>query len=470
MPGLARYTSFTSWRTMQSMVEADFRPASERDTHRLEQLRELAAHAWSETLAYRELLDREGIHPDDIRSLEDFARIPVTTKSDLRQDFPERHLARGYRHAWLRYSNTSGTTGRPLVLIQDLDDICAKYAATLWSRRVGGVDPLGAQVRVTPNECQPCQEGSSAAARFFVLLERRILNPIFHRRQMLPPFWQQSAERGRVDPDSYLDRFETLAPDILVLYPLYALALARHLRRTGRRPPELPGIIDFSGGVCTSRMRQFIHDAFGRRTTQCCGGCEFARYGASCEQDPDRLHLAESHCYVEVVDPDGAICKPGQLGNLIVTSLHSRAMPTLRLEPGDVGRVITEPCSCGRSSRRLQHEGRIQALLRNSKDRWVTGREVWDRLLFVDGIDLFQLQQQSPADYLLLLQRSADIALDRTALDDALGELLGAKARVELREVDAIAPEASGKLQLVKSCTFEDFRVASARRDSVPTN
>jgi phenylacetate-coenzyme A ligase PaaK-like adenylate-forming protein len=217
-------------------------------------------------------------------------------------------------------------------------------------------------------------------------------------------------------------------------------------------------------------MRAQIEAAFGRRSVQCCGGCEFARYGAACPEDPDHLHLAETHCHLEVLRADGAPCAPGELGNVIVTSLHSRALPVLRLEPGDVGRLIEEPCACGRTSRRLQHEGRVQAMLRGVDGRWIGEREVWDALLALEGVALFQLRQVDAAEFDLDLLSAPHLALDEGEVRDRLAGLLGAHVRVRVRHVAGIAPESSGKLQLVKSRCFEDFRIASARREGVPVN
>ena len=478
-PASAAITPFDAWARAQRAAARDFLPLADQERQRFAALRDLLAFAGRETRHYAQVLAQVGIDPASIATAEDWARLPTTTKADLRRDFPDRQLARSHGGGRLRFSNTSGTTGQPLVLAQDLADINAKYASTMRSRLVAGVRPLGSQTRLTPNECQPCdprdglgaqagcRAGSGCAHRFFVLLERRVLNPLVHRRTMLEPF---RFGPSPVDHDGILDRIEASAPDILLIYPLFALALAKHLLRSGRRPPRLPGIIDFSGGLCTPGMRRLIGRAFQRRTSQCCGGCEFARYAGSCPQDPDRMHLAEGHCYVEAVRPDGSLCDDDELGTLLVTSLHSRAMPVLRLEAGDVGRITTQACTCGRHSRRLQHEGRIQALLRNADGRWVSARDVWDALLTVSGVELFQLWQRSPAEYDLRLLPEPGRAPDLGALDEALAQLLGAGAKVRQRQVAHIEPEGSGKLQLVKSTSFEDFRVASARRDVVPVN
>jgi len=487
LPASSKLTPFKSWTFMQQMCALDYEPMERQRLERMSLIRDLLIHAYRETDLYRTKLDERGIEPIQVAYPNVFVQVPITTKSDLRDQFPSRQLARSHRQGWLRYSNTSGTTGHPLMLIQDVDDISQKYASILRSRQILSVDPMGSQVRITPNECQPSSPAGSRAqwtdsigsngnskgrrASFFSFLERQVINPWFHRRHMMAPFWEGNHSTLSVDYDSILDQLDRIRPEILTLYPLYGLLLARHLERTGRTPPQIGGIVEFSGGVSTPRMHEYIGRYFRARTAQSCGGCEFARYGSSCLSDPNRMHLAEGYCYVEAIRPDGTLCSPGELGNIIATSLHSWAMPVIRLEPGDVGRMIEDRCECGRRSRRLEHGGRLQSLIFNGDGRWVTGAEIWDRLMFVPGVSLFQLHQKSRHQYDLLLMLENGSTLDETALSDELRHLLGEDAKVNQQIVSHLVTEASGKLQLVKSNTFEQFRAgASSQRPSVPIN
>lgn len=485
MPAAARLTPLKTWDHVERMCEDEWRPLDAQRASQLAAVREALAHAYTETDLTRDALDRAGIRPDDVRDFDALARVPITSKADLRAGFPDRQLARSQSRGWLRFSNTSGTTGKPLVLAQDTRDIAWKYASILRSRRLAEVDPMGRQARITPNECQPClPDGERAGALVplsrdagaavrraaaFSLLEQRIVNPLLHRRDMLPPFWPGAGLTTPVDFAFYVARLRDDAPDVLTLYPLYAWLIARWLRRTGTTPPHA-GVIDFSGGLTTPSMRAQIESSFACRTAQGCGGCEFARYGASCTSDRDRLHLAESFCCVETVRSDDTPCAPGELGNVIVTSLHARAMPMIRLEPGDVGRIFEERCACGRASRRLEHHGRVQSVLRNAEGRFVTDRECQEAFLRVPGVALFQLRQASETRYRLDVVEEDGARLDEDALVEAQRTLLGARAEVERTRVAQLATEASGKLQLVKSSTYAEFRPASARAREVPIN
>ena len=108
--------------------------------------------------------------------------------------------------------------------------------------------------------------------------------------------------------------------------------------------------------------------------------------------------------------------------------------------------------------------------MRTADGRWVSAREVWEALLFVKGVELFQLIQRDEKNYDLRILPKPGVRLDTDQLGSALEGLLGKKAKVQQTTVDRIDPEASGKLQLVKSATFEEFRPQSAREKRVPIN
>ena len=480
MPAAAAFTPFKSWAFMKEMCAGEFESLQRQRMWRMNRIRELLVHAYRETELYRVAMDSAGLDPVEVSYPRTFARVPITSKAALREGFPDRQLARSHRGRGLRSWTTSGTTGQPLRLFQDARDISYRYASILRSRVVAEVDPMASLVRIAPNECMPYVPGGpgprglsgsaseqneprSTRTALLGFVGQHVVNPLVHRRQVLPPFWSGPDDTSAVDYDAYLEQIRRYSPEVLGLHPLYAVLLCKHIRRTGVAPPPIGRLVDLSGGVCTPKMSAFIAETFGVRTAQSCGGCEFSRFGSSCPDDPDRMHLAESYAYVEAIRPDGEICAPGELGNLIVTSLHSWAMPVIRLEPGDVGRIIEAPCRCGRRSRRLQHGGRTQGLIHNVDGRWVTTADVWDALILVPGMELFQLQQHREDLYDLQVVAEPGAEPDAAALSTALETLLGTGARVRQKRVDAIRPENSGKLLLVKSNTYEAFRPASVR-------
>ncbi len=480
MPATSVLTPHKAWRYYRRYVRGDYDDPAERERRVLEKLQAIVAHAYEQTDLYREKMDAAGVKPEDIRSFEDFRRIPVTTKHEFRRHFPEGAIAKNYRGKRLRWSNTSGTTGKPFLLVQDIDDINYKYAARLRARAMEGSYVGDRTVRTTPNECQPCLEsgnvtdkslwqyfksqaiqGGRRTPEYFVFIENKLVNPFIHRRLKLPPITNEPGDMGDSTFEYYLTEIERYKPKLWVVYPLYAYLIAKYIERTGRSVPDI-GIIDLSGGVASEKMRRKISEVFAAPCYESYGGCEFGRYANECEARPARMHIAEDHVYVEIVRPDGAPAQDGELGNQIVTSLTNYAMPTLRLEQGDTVVPHGRECACGRTSRLIDVRGRMQTLLVLPDGRALAEKDMLDALLDYPGLDWFQLIQHAPEEFeLLVVPDPGAPTCEPGGLVEILKGVIGPEIRVDVRTVDYIAQEPSSKYMHVKSCTFNQFRCAA---------
>jgi len=480
MPAAAALTPHRAWRYFQEYERADRDEPAAREARVLCRLQELIAHAYDRVLLYRDKMQGAGIEPTDIRSLDDLRRIPVTTRHELREAFPHRAIARGHEDHSLRYSNTSGTTGRPLMLVQDVEDINHKYAVRLRARAMYGSRLGERTLRTTPNECQPClahgdelrggwlgnlgallARSGVLAPEHFVVLEQKIVKPLFHRRRKLDPLGPD--ELGPARFEQILAELERYGPALWVTYPLYAYLMARHVRRSGRRVPRV-GAIDLSGGVASSVMRETISEVFGAPCYEGYGACELGRYAGECEIRPGLVHVVEDHCVNEVLRPDGEPAAEGELGNHIVTGLTSFAMPIIRLEQGDVVVDHGRGCACGRTTRCIDVRGRIQTLVRMPGGRVAAEKDLLDALLPAPGVEIFQLLQREEARFELHAVPEPGAAPDARDLIKRVRGVLGADAEVEVRTVDQIAQEGSGKYMHVKSRSYDRFRCVSSEQ------
>ena len=150
---------------------------------------------------------------------------------------------------------------------------------------------------------------------------------------------------------------------------------------------------------------------------------------------------------------------PGELGNIIATSLTNYAMPLLRFEHGDVGWYTDEPCSCGRTSRRIDVEGRLQALILRPGGRVIPTRDFMERLLPGKGVLLFKVIEHDEKNFELVYRPDPEQAADEDALRASLEELIGPPCEVAVTRVDVLDPAPSGKFRLVKSRSFASHRV-----------
>ena len=463
MPASAMLTPHKAWRYYQAYLAADYHDPGLRRARIWDRLQEMLHHAYSEVPHFRQRLDLAGMAPAQIRTWDDFRQIPVMTKHDLRRAFPDRAIAANHRQGRLRYSNTSGSTGRRLVLAQDIRDVNHRYATRLRARALEGSFVGDRTVRLTPNECQPCSRTGDEVHEHYSILERRIINPLIQRRLMLPPVGPEPGQLGPRLFDRYLRQIRRYRPRLTYTYPLYAYLLARHLRRTGQTPPPV-GIIDLAGGVLSPKMRAVIGDTFEAPCFEGYGGGELGRYANSCASSGHRLHVAEDFTLVELIRPDGEVANHGELANLVVTSLTNHAMPVIRLEQADVAIPHGTRCDCGRTAPQVEVMGRMQALIVTPDGEAVPEKLVIDALIDFPGLEWFQLLQRGAGSFRLMVipDPAATTRLDRGALADLARSTIGveADAAMEVEVVDHIDQETSGKYMHVKSSTYDRFRCA----------
>ena len=294
--------------------------------------------AYSSVPFYRSLWQKHGLHPQDIKTLEDVQRLPFTTKSDFEDAYPyglfavplERGMriltstgrpssptvvgfTRGDLNTWAELAARAGTAGG--ARSHDVAQITFGYGlptgALGWQ---AGLERLGATVI-------PASTGAS-------------------RRQL------------RVMRDYHTT--------VLVGSPFYALRLAEVARETGADLSELDLRIALMGGERWSEDVRFeIERRLGVEARDTYGVSEVMAPGLSFECPArDGLHVSEDHFLVEVVDPvSGHLVPEGVEGELVFTSLSKEAVPVVRYRTGDLAALTTQRCACGRT---LARHTRVQ--------------------------------------------------------------------------------------------------------------
>jgi phenylacetate-CoA ligase len=201
-----------------------------------------------------------------------------------------------------------------------------------------------------------------------------------------------------------------LGSEVLVSTPSYALVIAQGLADAGIEPGELPLRLGLFGGEPWSEsLRVQIERALPIAALNFYGLSEMCGPGvaAECLVARHGLHVQEDHFLLEVIEPSGGRpVAPGDEGELVFTTLTKEALPLIRYRTGDIGRVIEDPCECGRTSVRLTG---------------LRGRQ--DDMLVVRGVNLFPSQVEFlllsvegvGADYRLIVERPGP--LDELSLE-----------------------------------------------------
>ncbi len=354
----------------------------------LERLESTLNRAYGNVPFYRRKFDAMGISPEDIGSLADLARLPFTTKDDLRANYPYGLFAVPLREV-VRIHASSGTTGMSTVVGYSRNDI------RTWSNLVARVITAGG---VTKDDVVQISFGYGMFTGGFGLHygAERV------GASVIPASSGNTARQIKIMQDS-----KTTA---LVGTPSYALLLAEAIREAGIPRSALSlkyGL--FGAEPWSERMRREIQDALGITATDNYGLSEVIGPGVAGEcLEQTGMHLAEDHFLVEVIDPGTLSPVPeGQVGELVITTLTKEAFPMIRYRTRDLTSLMPGDCPCGRTGRRMTR---------------VTGRT--DDMLIIKGVNVFPSQIESVLFEIEGTEPHYQIVIDRKGAMDEVTVLV----------------------------------------------
>ena len=328
------------------------------DLRRLQigRLQATLARVYEQMPFYRRRLDACGLKPGDVRGVEGLARLPFLTKDDLREHFPYGLFAVPMREV-VRVHASSGTTGRPTVVGYTRKDL------ETWAEVMGRVVTAAG---VTADDIAQISFGYGFFTGAFGLhyaLERVGATVL--------PVSGGNTERQ-------VEIMRSFGSTALVCTPSYALRIAEVAGQMGVSLSDLRLRVGLFGAEPWSEnMRRELEARLGIIATDNYGLSEVIGPGIAGEcLERDGLHINEDHFLVEVVDPEtGQHVAPGEMGELVFTSLTKEAFPVIRYRTRDISRVTTEPCPCGRTTARMTR---------------VFGRT--DDMLIIRGVNVFPSQ------------------------------------------------------------------------------
>jgi phenylacetate-CoA ligase len=309
-----------------------------------ERLRSLA-YAAERAPHYREAFAAADLRPERIRDEEGWARVPFTTKEDLRRAYPFRMLAVPPMELAM-ILESSGTSGEPTasyLSAADLEDCYLRVLRSAIGLRRGD------RVLVKTPYCMLStahqMQGAAALAGACVLPADNRTEMMTYRRLV------------RIIRD--------YRPTVLYCLPIELLRVARKAAALGISPPvDLPWVRGclVNGEMLSEGKRRFLSDLIGARVYQDYGSTETTSLAAECEEG--RLHLNEDRFFFEVRLPAAAACAAQGRGELVVTSLRREAMPLVRYAIGDHVEVSPSSCPCGSRAREVTVWGRMDDEIR----------------------------------------------------------------------------------------------------------
>ncbi|TWT33771.1 Phenylacetate-coenzyme A ligase [Posidoniimonas corsicana] len=281
-----------------------------------------------------------------------------------------------------------------------------------------------------------------------------------YNRKTYPPFGAGGSHPGTARLDYYIDRLQRDRPFLLKGLTTYLYQIAQRVLERGRIDLEIPVIKPLGSGA-TPHMRETLETAFGGRFWDDYGSAELGSVAFSCG-DSDGMHVLEDLFIVEVLDSQGAPTPPGEVGEVVVTDLANHAMPLIRYRVGDLGRLLEGECQCGRLSRRLRVEGRLQDALRDSQGNWVTSNEIAEHIYRLPWVDQFQLVERREDLLEITVVIRQGLRPDEGQLSSYFRDRLGREVRLRIRTARSISPEPGGKFRWVKALPAKPLTTAGA--------
>jgi phenylacetate-coenzyme A ligase PaaK-like adenylate-forming protein len=397
-------------------------------------LKALLEHCQREVPYYRRRWRELGVVPNDIRSLDDFARLPILTKQDIREHYDE--LKAESLRDQLLYKATGGSTGEPLRfgLTRESND---RRTAVMWR----GYGWAGARMG---RRTLFLWSGAVGAPTPLHRLKDRLYNAAF-ARCMLNTFRMTEANLAE-----YADAIDAYRPDVIVGYVGPLMQLAQWLLATGRRVFRPQSILGAAEAL-HEFQRRIIEQAFGAPAFNTYGCREFMLIASECEQR-DGLHVNADHLVVELHQPTQA-ADGAHTGNLLVTDLFNYGMPFVRYLNGDMATGESSPCCCGRALPRLRRvEGRQLDAIRTSAGHLLPGEFFPHMLKDVRGLKSYQVVQTSLDRLDLSLVRGDGFDEQSLAyIRNEVSKVLGDSIALHCHFVEDIPLTPSGKRRVTVS-------------------
>ncbi|MDA3798300.1 MAG: phenylacetate--CoA ligase [Kiritimatiellae bacterium] len=320
---------------MNPISAPDFIPMEQMRELQLYRLQGVVKHCYDNVELFRTRLDEKGLKPEDIKVLDDIAKLPFSVKTDLRNHYPYGLFASSLKDI-VRLHASSGTTGKPIVVgytdedmkvwtnvmvrslaacgVSSEDIVQNAYGYGLFTGGLGvhcGAEALGATVI-------PISGGNTSKQ---IMLLKDFCSTVI-----------------------------TVTPS----YFLHVIEVASEMGISIKDLPLRVGI--FGAEPWTFEMRERIEKEAGIKAYDIYGLSEIIGPGVGVECSAQNgLHIFEDHFYPEIIDPDtGEVLPDGSEGELVLTTLTKQAIPMIRYRTRDITTIMTEKCDCGRTIRRIK--------------------------------------------------------------------------------------------------------------------
>lgn len=375
-----------------------------------------------------------GVDPRDMRSFDEFNRLPFVSKDQLRARPIEERLSNKFSAHECRASRTSGSTGQPLLVLDEPAALDLMRAYQLRRVLSYGFKPWEKIAVLDPRREKNPSRGSALRNPFTRFL----------------PFGGGLYHIPMRSPSEQLQAIYDLNPRGVWALPSAMLAMASALDMSASKRLNFRGILSW-GELLSKRKRDYIEEKFGAQVYDGYGSVEVAPLGGLAWECNDHGFHINADCVILEFIKDGERVSPGEEGEIVATSLYKYAMPTIRYRLHDLGSQSEETCSCGRNLPLIGSlEGRQVDCLVADSGELVSPFRIIVALERIEGVDRYQLIQNELHQLTVRIESTPPMATTiGEKIESVCKSLIGDNTKITLEYVSNIAVEPDRKFRPV---------------------
>lgn len=424
----------TDWYTEEQLIDLQNK-----------KLQRFILHCYTNVPYYTKLFNKLGLCPEDIKCRADLAKLPILTKQVIRDNYEDMislDIAKRSAHK----ESSGGSTGMPLKFMTDRATWGIKWSSTFRAWGWYGFQ-LGERIFTFGGNSLVKTKKEKKKISKKDIFDKFIMN---NHKCDCSDMSAEALKRIYKELMNY-------RPAVIRGYPAAIYNLGKFIEVNDLRAPHIRLVLT-TGEMLLPQHRSTIQRVFHVPVYDGYGAGDGGIISHECYMH-EGLHITEEQCVVEIADQEGNLKEDGTPGFVITTDLDNYVFPFIRYQVGDIAIMKKQKCSCGRSSRLIDHiVGRTGKTLYNMSGQPFTSIVI-DNMMFKNmdyhrieheeiyqKIDQFQVRQNVKGDICILIKprnNNESISTFNYIIDNFSHHFSGNK--IELKFVDSIPKMASGK-------------------------
>ncbi len=391
-------------------------------------LRRLIHHAYHHVPYYRDLFDSQKLKPTDIRSRKDLSLLPLTSRCTL-HDLPiKEKTADNIDLSRCEHSSTSGTTGIPLKIYKTSYD--STIMSLSWARSFLSAGMM------------PWYKIAAFVGRADTKKKKSWYEYV--------GLWRRKEIFAGDSPREWIEQLRKLNPQVLVGYVMTLKMLGETLQNFLIQDIR-PELIFHSSAILDDFSREYFQSVFHAKVIDIYGSDEAGCIAWECGTC-GAYHVCEDMVHLEILKA-GQPAPLGEEGDIVITNLHSYAMPFIRYKQEDVGSLSKKKSRCGRALPLFQHiTGRVDDFILLKNGQKISPHTLYHCVDPVSGVRRWRITQEELGRITIEVEPVQGFCEEaRKKITDNIQGLTGMALDVEIIPVDSIPVDYASKFRAVIS-------------------